>query len=67
MQPGAQLRRGQVVRLTSPYWDAERGLYTVEFIYRNGTLSVVSHTDGRRHEVPARICRPVDMNGGGRD
>lgn len=67
MQPGADLKRGQIVRLTSPFWDAERGLYTVAFVYRNGSLSVLSHSNGRRYEVPARICRPVSVNGSSND
>ena len=65
MQSGANLKRGQIVRLTSPYWDAEPGLYLVEYVYRNGSLAVVSRANGRRFEVPAHICRPVSQNGRG--
>ena len=63
MHLGVAVMRGQIVRLTLPYWDAQRGLYTVEYVYRNGALSVLSHADRRRYEVPAHICRPVSVNG----
>ncbi|MCY3915444.1 MAG: hypothetical protein OXG49_05470 [Chloroflexi bacterium] len=55
------LRQGQMVRLTMPYRDAERGIYIVVYIYRNGWLGVVSHSDGRRYNVPRHVCRPVEM------
>lgn len=64
MKSGAIFQRGEIVRLTSPYWDADRGLYTVEYVYRNGSIAVVSRANGRRFEVPARICRHVSDNGG---
>ena len=54
------LRRGQIVRLTMPYRDAERGIYTVVYVYRNGWLGVVSHSDGRRYDVPGQVCRQVE-------
>ena len=59
MQYGADLARGQTVRLITPYLDAQRGMYTVDYVYSNGSLSVLSHADGRRYEVPAHICRQV--------
>lgn len=55
------LRLGQIVRLTTPYFDARRGIYRVVFIYRNGWLGVVSQSDGRRFDVPAHVCRQVAM------
>ena len=55
------LRRGQIVRLTMPYRDAERGIYTVVYMYRNGWLGVVSHSDGRRYDVPRQVCRQVEI------
>ena len=55
------LRQGQMVRLTMPYRDAERGIYIVVYIYRNGWLGVVSHSDGRRYNVPRHVCRQVEM------
>ena len=51
---------GQIVRLTTPYRDAARGIYTVVYMYRNGWLGVVSHSDGRRHDVPRHVCRQVE-------
>ncbi len=54
------LRRGQIVRLTMPYRDAERGIYTVVYMYRNGWLGVLSHRDGRRYDVPRQVCRQVE-------
>jgi len=54
------LRRGQIVRLTTPYFNAERGIYTVVFIYRTGWLGVVSHSDGSRYNVPRHLCRQVE-------
>lgn len=61
MRAGAEVKRGQVVRLTMPYWDAARGWYTVAYVYRNGSLSVVSHVDGRRYDVPAHFCRATEI------
>ena len=61
MRNGEEFKRGQVVRLTTPYWDAARGVYTVAYVYRNGSLSLLSHADGRRYEAPARICRRVSL------
>lgn len=55
------LRRGQIVRLTMPYFAAKHGLYTVVYLYRNDWLGVVSHSDGRRHDVPRHVCRQVDI------
>ena len=54
------LRRGQMVRLTTPYCDAERGIYTVVYVYRNGWLGVVARSDGRRFDVPRQVCRQVE-------
>lgn len=54
------LRRGETVRLTMPYLDAERGAYTVVYIYRNGWLGVVSHSNGRHYDVPRHVCRQVE-------
>lgn len=56
------IRRGQTVRLTTPYFDAERGIYTVIYVYRNGWLGVVSHDDRRQYDVPIFVCRPVAAN-----
>ncbi len=61
MTHSVELARGQLVRLTTPYWDAKRGLYMVEYVYRNGSLGLVSQADGRRHDVPAYICRLVSV------
>ena len=52
--------RGQTVRLTTPYLDAERGHYKVVFVYSNGWLGLVSPADGRLSNVPAHICRQVE-------
>ncbi len=51
---------GQTVRLTTPYLDAERGLYIVAFVYSDGWLGLVSQSDGRQFNVPAHICRQVE-------
>ena len=59
MQPSAEYKRGQIIRLTTPYWDAGRGLYTVDFVYRNGSLCLLAHVDGRRFDAPAYLCRLV--------
>ena len=60
MQEFVSVHMGQSVRLTTPYLDAARGIYTVIYVYRNGWLGVVSHIGGRRYDVPGHICRPVD-------
>ena len=60
MQAANDIGRGQAIRLTMPYCDAERGMYTVIYVYRNGWLSVVSRADGRRFDVPVYVCRQVD-------
>ena len=59
MQHGMDFRAGHTVRLTTPYYDAARGIYTVLYVYRNGWLAVVSHRDERRYDVPERLCRQV--------
>ncbi len=51
---------GQVLRLTMPYFAAERGFYTIVYFYRNGWLGLISQRDGRRYNVPRHICRPVE-------
>lgn len=53
------LRPGHIVRLTTPYYDAARGIYTIVYLYRNGWLGVVSRSDGRRYDLPRRLCRRV--------
>ena len=55
------LRKGHIVRLTMPYGDAERGIYTVVYMYRNGWLGVVSHSNGRQYDVPRQVCRQVEI------
>ena len=50
----------QIVRLTTPYMNAERGIYTVVYVYSNGWLGVSSHSDGRYYDVPAYVCRLVE-------
>ena len=62
MQFGESVSRGATVRMTAPYLDADRGLYTVIYVYRNGWLGLQSHRDGRRFDVPAHLCRPVSDN-----
>ena len=59
MQNRETLSAGMIVRLTTPYLNARRGLYHVIYVYRNGWLGVESRRDGRRFDVPAYICRPV--------
>ena len=56
------LRPGQFVRLTTPYYDAPRGIYTIVYLYRNGWLGVVSRSHGRRYNLPRRLCRRVGMD-----
>ncbi len=51
---------GTVVRLTTPYRDAKRGIYTVIYLYSNGWYGVRSHGNGESYSVPAFVCRPVD-------
>ena len=51
---------GNVVRLTMPYLNAERGIYTVIYVYSNGWLGVRSHSTGERYDVPAFLCRQVE-------
>ena len=64
MQPGAEFKRGQIIRLTTPYWGAGRGLYTVDFVYRNGSLCLLALADGRRYDAPGRLCRLVGEHNG---
>lgn len=59
MQAVSELDCGAIVRLTMPYREAARGLYTIVYIYRNGWLGVASGRDGRRYNVPAYICRVI--------
>ena len=54
------LREGQTVRLTMPYRDARRGIYTIVYLYRNGWLGLISRSDGRRFDVPRHVCRLVE-------
>jgi len=61
MLNGNTLSSGQLVRLTTPYFDAKRGLYTVVYVYSNGWLGVVSRQNGQRYDVPAYVCRPVSV------
>ena len=61
MQPSPEFKRGQIVRLTTPYWRARRGLYTVAYVYRNGSLSLISHVDGLPYDAPARLCRATTL------
>lgn len=60
MLNGNTIMSGQVVRLTTPYLNAERGLYTVVYVYSNGWLGVVSHHDGQGYDVPPFVCRPIE-------
>ena len=60
MQVAENIGWGQTVRLTTAYRDAERGVYFVIYVYRNGWLGVVSRANGRRFNVPGYICRHVD-------
>ena len=60
MQSDDLVSRGTIVRLTTPYLDADRGLYTVVYVYRNGWLGLESQRDGQRYDVLAYLCRPVD-------
>ena len=53
---------GQIVRLTTPYLNAARGIYTVVYVYSNGWLGVVSHSDRHNYDVPAYVCRLVETN-----
>ncbi len=55
-----EMKAGQTVRLTMPYLEAERGIYAVVYVYRNGWLCVQAHRDGARHNVPAQVCRQVE-------
>ena len=55
------IQSGQFVRLTTPYCDAKRGLYQVLYVYSNGWLGVVSHVNGQRYDVPAYLCRVVEV------
>lgn len=59
MQLAGEFTYGAIVRLTTPYREAARGLYIIIYIYRNGWLGVVSRRDGRRYSVPAYICRVI--------
>ena len=51
---------GSLVRLTTPYLDAKRGIYTVIYLYSNGWYGVRSHDNGESYSVPAFVCRAVD-------
>ena len=61
MQHFVDLRVGQRVRLTTPYLDAARGIYTVIYIYRNGWIGIISRENGRRFDVPGHLCRQVEL------
>lgn len=62
MLNGNTISSGQTVRLTTPYFDAARGLYTVIYVYSNDWLGVISHVDGQRYDVPSFVCRAIEMN-----
>lgn len=64
MHSSGQFLKGQRIRLTSSYWEAERGVYQVIYVYRNGWLGVVSPTSGRQFDVPAHICRQISPAAG---
>ncbi len=59
MPNGAGWLTGQIVRLTTRYMDAERGIYTVVYVYSNGWLGLASQRDGRCYDAPAHICRLI--------
>lgn len=59
MRNGSALASGQTVRLMMPYLDAARGIYTIVYVYSNGWLGVLAHSDGQHYDVPAHICRPI--------
>ena len=61
MQHFVDVRMGQTVRLTTPYLDAARGIYSVIYVYRNGWLGIASREDGRRFDVPGHLCRQLDI------
>ncbi len=59
--PGSHsILSGQTVRLSMPYLEADRGIYTVVYVYNNGWLGVLSHSNGRSYDVPAFVCRPIE-------
>lgn len=62
MLNGHTITSGQTVRLTTPYLDAERGLYTVVYVYNNGWLGVVSRANGQGYDVPSFVCRAIEIN-----
>ena len=47
--------------------NADRGIYTIVYVYTNGWLGVQSHVDGRRHDVPTYVCRLVEAEVKGPD
>jgi len=62
MLNGNTISSGQLVRLTMPYFDAQRGVYTVVYVYSNGWLGVISCANGQRYDVPAFVCRAVETD-----
>ncbi len=62
MLNGNTISSGQTVRLTTPYFEAERGIYTVVYVYSNGWLGVISCKNGQRYDVPSYVCRVVQAN-----
>lgn len=55
------IQSGQFVRLTTPYCDAQRGVYQVIYVYSNGWLGVISNSNGQRYDVPSYLCRAVPI------
>ena len=53
---------GETVRLTMTYHKAQRGNYTVVYVYSNGWLGLLSHQDGRNYDAPAHICRLIESS-----
>lgn len=66
MHNGDNKISGSVVRLTTPYLDAERGVYSVIYVYSNGWLGVRSHSTGARFDVPAYLCRQLKSKPAGK-
>ena len=52
---------GQVVRLTTPYFNAQRGLYKVAYVYSNYWLGVICLKTGQQYDVPSFVCRTIDI------
>ena len=64
MHEGNTILSGQVVRLATPYLDAGRGIYTVVYVYSNGWLGVLLHSNGQSYDVPAFVCRSIEGRAG---